>query len=424
MSQEFTALLVFCAVYVPILFLVIRHEEEMAKPFTGYNWKPERFACSFCNKPLQVIHDFGKVALAGGFLKPEQFKSEQKYPLRLCYCHNCHAVQVADRINPDEMFREYFYFSSANETMRRHFREYADYVVERFHPKKVIEIGCNDGVLMTPLLERGINVIGVDPSSTVPRGRRIVNDYFTPEVARRVGKADMVIANNVFAHIDDIKTATRAVVDALKDNGVFVMEVHYLGDMISDLQYDWIYHEHIYYYSLMSLEKHMANHGLRVFDVKRVKTHGGSMRYYICKDDRPECVAVQILREEEKAAGLDKFETFARFSERISLHSSELREILHGTRVVGYGASGRANAVIQYCGLKVDYIIDDAPAKHGFYTPGAHVPIYGRGKLDTDKPEKVVVFAWSYLGEIGAKCDVPMIAPFPEIREIENRKAA
>jgi len=423
-SKELATLLILLVLYLPALYLVIREERKLERKYEGHGFRQVTFSCSFCGSPTHLVHDFGNVALAGGFLKTEKFSEERKYRLRLCYCHNCHAVQLADRVEPDAMFRDYFYFSSANETIRRHFRKYADEIVERFHPRKVIEVGCNDGVLMSPLLEHGVNVIGVDPSSTVPKGRRIVNDYFTPEVARKIGKVDMVIANNVFAHIDDIKTATRAVSEALKDDGVFVMEVHYLGDMLEGLQFDWIYHEHIYYYSLMSLEKHLANYGMRVFDVKRVKTHGGSMRYYVCKDVREESPEVLKLRDYEKAAGLDKFETFERFSKRIDEYRDALRTELTGKRVVGYGASGRANAVIQYCGLDMAYMIDDAPAKRGFYTPGSHVPIYGREQLDKDKPERLIVFAWGYLDEIMAKCDLPMLIPFPEIRLIENRKAA
>lgn len=375
--------------------------------------------CAFCYSEILPVHDFGSVALAGGFLKPEQFADEKVYPLNLCYCPNCHAVQLAEHVEPDVMFREYFYFSSSNETIRSHFREYATDVIERFHPKSVIEIGCNDGVLLTPLRESGVRVIGVDPSSTVPKGPDIVNDYFTPEIARKLGRMDVVIANNVFAHISDINTATMAVSEAMKDDGVFIMEAHYLGDMINDLQYDWIYHEHIYYYSLLSLEAHFRRHGLRVFDVKHVPTHGGSMRYYICKDSREESPEVAALREREKREGLDRYSTYQHFSKRILQHREDMRRLING-KVVGYGASGRANAIIQYCGLDVSYIVDDAPAKHGYSTPGTHVPIYSRDSLEYDIPDSVVVFAWSYLDEIKSKCDLPMIVPFPVPRNLER----
>lgn len=422
-SQEVAFLILFC-LYIPVLLLVIQEEELMDSPLKDGQKEDHMFKCSFCGENVALIHDFGKVALAGGFLKPEQFESEKKYPLRLCYCLKCHAVQLADRVEPDVMFREYFYFSSANDTIRRHFREYAGDVIEKFHPKTVIEVGCNDGVLLTPLREAGVRVIGVDPSTTVPKGPDIINDYFTPEIARKLGKVDVVIANNVFAHISDIHTATVAVSQAMKDDGVFIMEAHYLGDMIDGTQYDWIYHEHIYYYSLLSLEKHLEKHGLRVFDVKHISTHGGSMRYYICKDDRIISQDVISLREYEKTIGLDLWGTYIDFSESIKQHRKEIKELSDGRKIVGYGASGRANALIQYCGLDVAYIVDDAPAKHGYCTPGTHIPIFSRDKLESDKPDSIVVFAWSYLEEIQSKCNLPMIVPFPSVRLIEKRDAA
>ena len=420
MPKEYAAILIFAALYLPILWMVIRIEMTEYHPPTVP--KAETFTCSFCMKPLHIIHDFGTVALAGGFLKPEQFAEEKKYPLRLCYCESCYALQLADRVPPDVMFKDYFYFSSANETIRSHFRQYAADIVETYHPKKAIEIGCNDGVLINPLRELGVKVTGVDPSSTVPKGPGIINDYFTPEVARKIGKVDMVIANNVFAHITDIHSVTRAILAALKDDGVFVMEAHYLVDMLSGLQYDWIYHEHVFYYSLLSLENHFSEYGLTVFDVKHVATHGGSMRYFIGK--RPETAAVTALREEELRIGLDKLETYQQFSARIARHGKDLRAAIGNAPIAGYGASGRANALIQYCGLNVSYIVDDAPAKHGFYTPGSHIPIYSRDKLKEDKPDRLIAFAWGYMDEISRKCDVPMLAPFPVIRTIEKKAAA
>lgn len=414
--------LAWSVLYFPALYLVLREEGKMLSTEIAVDGN-RIFSCSFCGETLHLVHDFGKVALAGGFLKPEQFEAEKKYPLRLCYCHKCHAVQLADKVSPDVMFRNYFYFSSSNETIRRHFREYAADVVNRFNPKTVIEIGCNDGVLLTPLREAGIRVIGIDPSSTVPKGPDIINDYFTPEIARKLGKMDVVIANNVFAHIEDIHAATRAVSEAMRDDGVFIMEAHYLGDMLERLQYDWVYHEHIYYYSLLSLEKHLSGYGLRVFHTKHVSTHGGSMRYYICKDNREESQNVSALREYEKEMALDEFETYRLFSERIEKHRESLLGLV-GSKVVGYGASGRANAIIQYCGLVVDYIVDDAPAKHGFYTPGTHIPIYSSDMLETDRPDEIIVFAWSYLDEIQSKCDLPMIVPFPVPTRIEKKAAA
>lgn len=412
--------LLCCCLYVPILFLVVRQENAFESFRAEEPEKPEKHLCRFCGTELKLVLDFGHLALAGGFLKPEQFEAERKYPLRLCFCESCYSVQLADRVEPDVMFRDYFYFSSATETIREHFKQYAKEVVERFNPKTVVEIGCNDGVLIGPLRQKGVRAIGVDPSSTVPKGEDIINDYFTEKVAKTIGKVDVIVANNVFAHIDDIHATTRAIRLALKDDGVCIIEVHYLGAMLDGLQYDWIYHEHIYYYSLLSLEKHIRSYGLYVFDVKPVPTHGGSMRYYISADRRSESQAVTELRRKERDHGLDRFDTFTEFAERVEHHKADLNSMLAPLNgVVGYGASGRANTVIQYCGLKLDGIVDDAPAKHGFYTPGSHIPIRPSQTLVEDRPEHVLVFAWTYADEIGKKCRLPMIVPFPHLHRLE-----
>ena len=207
--------------------------------------------------------DFGNVALAGGFLKTKEFKNEKKYPMRVCFCKECFAVQVVDIIEPDILFRDYFYFSSSIKTLSDHFVDYAKELTSRFlNPQEatVLEFGCNDGVLLYPLADQGIKkVIGVDPAKNIissinDKRITIINNYFNEKVSREVvakyGSVDLIMANNVFAHIPDIKGTTIAIKNALSDEGVFVFEVHYLGKIIDEMQYDMIYHEHLYYYSL------------------------------------------------------------------------------------------------------------------------------------------------------------------------------
>ena len=362
---------------------------------------------------------FGDVALAGGFLESPQH--ERKYPLTLCFCESCFALQIKEKVDSETLFRNYFYFTSTNQTIKNHFTSYIDEVAERFKPKRVIEFGCNDGFILSKLADKGIEAIGVDPARNVIESIEdvrvsTVNDFFNERIAERLDQVDMVIANNVFAHIPDIHGTTKAVKKVLKDDGVFVFEVHYIGDMIEKLQYDWIYHEHLYYYSLLCLESHFAKYGMTVFDVKHSEIHGGSMRYYVCKDDRTVSKHVLDLRQKEIISCLNKVETFEKFAKRVLRHASDFRDRVNSLtgRVVGYGASGRANALIQYCDLELDYMVDDAPAKQGKYTPGSHIKIYPRSVMKNDRPDHIVVFAWTFLDEIRKKCEGHIITPFEE----------
>ena len=411
-----------------------------------------RDSCAFCGgRALEQIIDFGDVALAGAFVKPEQFDAEPRYRLRVFFCVRCYALQLLDVVDPATLFANYFYFSSAIRSLQEHFLDYASEMVARFlKPPNatVMEIGCNDGILLKPLADHGVRtVIGVDPATNIVRTIadpriNVVNDYFGSAVAARVrseyGPADLVIANNVYAHIPDINDVTRGVADLLGDDGVFVFEVHHLGSVLHGLQYDMIYHEHLYYYSLLALENHLHRHGMIVFDLKRIPIHGGSIRYYACRTGsrwaRAATNRVQMLRQDETRQGLDRVETFQRFAAEIEQRKRSLMAFLErlrkaGKRVAGYGASGRANTIIQYCGISrthMEYMIDDAPAKWGYYTPGAHFDIRSRDALKTAMPDYLVVFAWGYLNEIAEKCKQYLdaggrfLTPLPEVRLISH----
>lgn len=407
--------------------------------------------CSFCNSKAMIeIMNFGDVALAGGFLRPDQFAGELYYPLRLYFCRDCFAVQVIDKVSAEVLFHDYFYFSSSIRTLREHFVDYAVEVASRFltpDSSTVIEFGCNDGVLLRPLADQKIRtVIGVDPATNIvntindPR-ITVINDFFNERVAAEIiaehGKADMVVANNVYAHIPDIQGITRAIRDVLNDEGIFIFEVHYLGKVINEFQYDMIYHEHLYYYSLLSAMKHFERYGMMVFDVKPVPIHAGSMRFYVCKkgSKRGSTVSPEVttLQNEEMAKGFHLAETFVRFASDVAERKATLMALLNqlkgkGHTIAGYGASGRANTMIQYCGIDhshLDYIIDDAPAKSGFYTPGSHFKIHPSSILDQpNPPDYLLIFAWSFLDEISKRNQKyldnggRMIVPLPDVKVI------
>jgi methylation protein EvaC len=409
--------------------------------------------CAFCDSSdLTLIIDFGDVALAGGFLKKESFEKEQKYPQKLYLCNHCMALQITEKVPPEILFQDYFYFSSAIGTLQKHFRSYASEVVERFRHSEqfsVLEFGCNDGVLLKPIADLGVpTIVGVDPATNVVASISdnrisIINTFFDEDCASKVvekyGKIDLVCANNVYAHIEDIQGTTRAIKRVLGGDGVFVFEVHYLGCVLDGLQYDMIYHEHLYYYSLISARNHFKRYGMTVFDVKMVDIHAGSVRFYVCKDDSKYAGAIAPsvgeLLEQELAKGYDDPASYAFFSSAVSDKRKELMALLtnlkkQGKVIAGYGASGRANTMIQYCGIDgtlLDYMIDDAPAKQGFYTPGSHLLIKSPDCLKTkERPDYLLVFAWSFLEEIKGRNSAflsdggYMISPLPTVNVIQD----
>lgn len=386
--------------------------------------------CAFCDSCKVIpFMDFGKMALAGGFLKKEDFHKETKFNMRMGFCEQCFAVQIIDKISPDLLFKDYFYFSSTIKTLQNHFNEYAKEIASRFlnsENASVLEIGCNDGILLKPLAENNIKtIIGVDPAlnviSTINDNRiKTICNYFNENVAENVienyGKIDLVTANNAYAHIDDIQGTTRAIKKVLSDDGVFVFEVHYLGNIIDGLQYDMVYHEHIYYYSLLSAINHFKKYDMTVFDIEPKKIHGGSYRFYVCNNHGKHANQisknVNELIKIEKGKGYNILDTYKDFSNNVHKIKNELMDLIinlksKGKRIAGYGASGRANTMIQFCELTkdhIDYMIDDSPSKLGYFTPGSHFEIKSNSILyDDNPPDYVIIFAWTFFDEIRSK---------------------
>lgn len=413
----------------------------------------EKYFCRFCNSAdLTLIIDFGNVALAGAFLKPDQFAQEVKYPLQICFCNNCYLLQIINSVSPDVLFRNYFYYSSAIATLRAHFKAYAGEVTARFlEPQRstVVEFGCNDGVLLNPLYGQGIkNVIGVDPASNIIKAINnphiiVINDFFSELTAQKIieehGHADLIIANNVFAHIENMHDVTRGICNLLGADGVFIFEVHYLGNIIEALQYDMIYHEHLYYYSLLTLDNFFDQFDMEIFDLKKIPIHAGSMRYYVRKrgtlKKEPISHAVLELRQDELNKKYHQVETYLDYAHKVEETKITLLGLLdqlkkEGKSIWGYGASGRANTIIQYCNISsshLDCIIDDAPAKHGFYTPGSHFPIVSRDSLSLKPPDYILVFAWSFIAEIIEKTKDYLnsggrfIVPLPKVKVVYQK---
>jgi len=330
--------------------------------------------------------------LTGGFLKPssteKDFENEENYPLRVVFCKNCYLVFVDATVSGDTLFRShYFYFSSTIGTLVNHFNAYALELADLFPAESrgstlLVELGCNDGVLLKPLKAQGFKVCGVDPATNVvikldEAGIPYVNDYFTPKsatlVKEKYGPADAVLTSNSFAHIDDMHEVLRGVDALLKEDGILCVEVHYLVSIIEDSQYDMIYHEHMSYYSLIAIENFVAQFNMRVWNVKLIPIHSGSIRFFICRQSSTkwaETEQVKSIRDKEmNTLKLHLADTYQNYYSKIAKTRDDLITLLkklraEGKTIWGYGASGRATTIIAFCGLSSKYldgIIDDSP---------------------------------------------------------------
>lgn len=386
-----------------------------------------RDTCRFCkSKNLVKFLDLGKQPLAGGFLTKEQFSSEKFYPLELYICKECLLVQVLDVIDKETLFKEYFYLSSVTKTLSQHFEDYAKILFEKFLKKQnsfLVEIGSNDGVLLKPLNKLGVKTVGVEPAKNVAKiaqssGIEVVNDFFTEAVASEIangyGKADIITASNVFAHIDDLDEVMRGIKILLKDDGVFVFEVHYLLNLILEMQYDMVYHEHMNYYSLPPLVKFFEKFGMEIFDAEMIPMHAGGIRVYVRnvgKRNEPVSENIEKLLALERQNGLHELETYKIFSQKVRKSKEELLKLIanlkiKGNKIVGYGASGRANTILNYCGINskiLDYIVDASPLRQNMCTPGTHIPIVSEEKFRSDKVDYAIILAWPYSKEIMEK---------------------
>lgn len=386
--------------------------------------------CRACfSSELTVFLNLGYMPLAGGFLKSKkEFEEEHFYPLEICFCENCFLVQTNAVIDKALLFENYFYFSSAIQTLVHHFQTVAIEISQRIKKHKnpfVVEIGCNDGSLLSVLQTKKINAIGIDPaknivSSLIAKGAPIINNYFTKELAimikKKYGKADIIFSSNTLAHIEDLHDVFDGIKILLKLDGLLIFEVHYIGNLINQVQYDMIYHEHQYYYSLLSLKNLLLKHNLEIFDMIPIPIHAGSMRYYVKHvGNTKEEISPRVYEftKNELQQGFQKIQTFLTYGKKIEKTKRDLRKLLiklkkKHKKIAGYGASGRSTIIMNYCHLDksfLDFIIDDAPAKQDAYTPGNHIQITSRKVLLNNKikPEYIVVFAWSFLEEIRIK---------------------
>lgn len=407
-----------------------------------------RNLCRFCGKKnLYKFLDLGKMPHAGDFLKKRDVGKENLYPLRIYLCKDCGLVQILDIIPPSVLFKDYHYFSSVS--LADHFQKYANYIKNRI-PKNsfIVEIGSNDGALLHPLKQMGHRVIGVDPAKNVAkfaskRGVKTIVDFFDDKIAQKItkkyGQADVVLANNVLAHIDDIQKVFKGITRLLKKDGIIIFEVHYFPDLIIKMQYDFFYGEHLSYFSLWTIEKFLEKYNIEIFDVKRIKTHSGSIRVFAkFKRNRNYKISQSVMKliGKEKMQNINSLANLDDFAKRVFSHREKLIKVLNeikkgGHHIAGYGASGRANTLLNFCGIDsstIDYIVDDSPERQGKLTPGTHIPIVPASNFGKDKIKYVVLLAWNYKDEILNKEKAflkrggKFVIPLPKIRFYENEK--
>ncbi len=398
--------------------------------------------CRSCNKEefLEFI-SLNRQPPANAFLKESDFDKEVLYPLDVTCCRNCLLVQLTDEsyIPRDKLFLDYAYASSISGGLRNHFTELADKIKSEFNPKIVVDIGSNDGVLLKPLLELGCKAIGVEPAGNLAEqannnGLATICSYFDKDTVNKIisdnGKADIVVASNVFAHLDEYHDIIENVKRMLSENGTYIVEVQYFADMIRDMTFDNIYHEHVLYYTIHSMINLFDKHNMTVYNVEKIPTHGGSIRAYISEGKSPQQSVNNLIRE-EKENGIDNLQTLENFNKKLQNNIEQIRELFvklkkDNKRIFGYGAPAKSSTMINSIGLdnsNIELIIEDSPLKQGLFTPGSHIPITSPDILEKEIPDYLMIFAWNYSDEIIKKVEdkyqkLNYIIPMPELRVI------
>jgi SAM-dependent methyltransferase len=402
--------------------------------------------CRFCGATLRhTFADLGMSPPCESNLDLGQLNEvERFYPLCVFVCSECLLVQLQEYVSPDAIFTEYAYFSSFSTHWLRHVKAYTDMAVERFHLDKnslVVELASNDGYLLQYFVEKGIPVLGIEPAANVAetarkKGIPTVVKFFGRETARELVKegkrADLIAGNNVLAHVPDLRSFVEGMKILLKPESVITLEFPHLMRLIEGNQFDTIYHEHFSYFSFLTVKKVMAAFDLTIFDVEELSTHGGSLRIYVRHTQdtsHPETERVRELVEREKKAGFDRLETYFTFGERIKETKRRILAFLIDVKrsqksIVGYGAPGKGNTLLNYCGIRtdfLDYTVDRNPYKHGKFLPGTHIPIFPTEKIRETRPDYVLILPWNlkdeireqlqYIREWGGK----FVVPIPEV---------
>jgi len=381
--------------------------------------------CRSCGEVLRVTFcDLGMTPLSNSFLKAKQLKqSEAFYPLHAYVCEACFLVQLEEYESPENIFSDYVYFSSYSQTWLEHARQYTEMMVKRFGlapSSRVIEVASNDGYLLKNFKERGFQILGIEPAKNVAQvaedsGIPMVTDFFGIALAEQLveqkKQADLLLGNNVLAHVPDLHDFVEGLRILLKADGILTLEFPHVLRLMDETQFDTIYHEHFSYFSLVALEKVFEKHGLVLFDVEELKTHGGSLRIFVKHEGAksfPPSESLNRVRELEVAAGLNRLEAYETFSQKVRDKKREIITALidlkqEGKSIVVYGAAAKGNTLLNYCGIGkdfIDYAVDRNPAKQGCFLPGTHIQVFPPERIRETKPDYLFILPWNIQNEI------------------------
>ena len=399
--------------------------------------------CALCkNKTLYRFLDLGYQPPSDAFLKDEDLnKPETCYPLQLYFCETCSLVQLGYAVDQKILFNEYVYTTGTTNELVENFNRLVDSLVRRFDLTKddfVVDIGSNDGTLLKFYMKYNIRILGVEPSTVagiavknnVPTVNKFFNEKTASEIVEKEGKAKVVTATNIFAHVEDLSSFVKGVKEILADDGVFVTESHYLLSMLTNMQWDSIYHEHLRIYSLKSLIYLFDIFDMDVFDAERISTHGGSIRVYACKRGAyKKSENINKLLWEEEKAGLSNKQTYKEFQKKVLQHKMKIQEMLmsikkEGKRIAGIGAPAKGNTLLNYCNIPLDYIVEKSTLKIGLYTPGRHIKVVDEKLLYEEQPEYAFLLSWNIADELipklkklGYKGKIIVPMPYPHIVE-------
>ncbi len=378
--------------------------------------------CRVCQQQtLEKFLSLGPTPLANRFLKREQLEEpEPSFPLDVNFCHTCGLVQLVDVVPAEVLFHDYPYLTGVSSPMRTHFAALAEEVAHEYHVgpgSLVVDVGSNDGTLLSGFRRFGPTIVGIEPAANVAAaanaaGIQTINQFFSPalaeEITRTRGPAQVVLATNVFAHVHDLDQFLHGVSALLSAEGVLVIEVPYLVDMLNNTEFDTIYHEHLSYFAVRPLVTLFTRFGMRIVGLKRVRVHGGSIRIAVQKSPAPLAPVMAQILNEEAELGLASMRPYRNFAKRVRLIGEELVDLLRslkaqGRRTVGYGAPAKGNTLLNFCKVGPDlleYLVDATPAKQGRYSPGMHIPVFPDTRFQADRPDYALLLAWNYADEI------------------------